>query len=909
MDKDYRKRPYNLLAAKYREEGYWLPYYAHAMDTAGIMEKLINHWLPVHIVENILERNPGIEWEKLCVFTALTHDIAKLTPIFMARICGKDIFLRERIETYGIKIHKMTEFNYSSKTPHSFAGEAILLNLGCPKGIAAVIGAHHGTSCSVTEDPQGMLLSYEENFYGSKGKEDAQGRLWSRIWQEWIDISLEISGYQRMDDLPEIDVPTQMILSGLLIMADWIASNESYAPWISIEDSGKELKYPERIEQIWEKISFPDQWLPSCWFMDDEMFRDKYGFLPNEMQRQMLRAVEDTGTPGIYILEAQMGLGKTEAALSAAEILASKWHCEGLFFGLPTQATANGIFPRLKGWAENQSEGVQLSIRLAHGMAMLQKGYRELIFHGHAIQNEDENGGLIVHQWFEGRKQALLSSFVVGTIDQLLMTALQQKHVMFRHLGIAGKVVVIDECHAFDSYMSCYLERALEWLGIYGVPVILLSATLPSRRRAKLIEAYHGRKITSAPEGWRDSKAYPLLTYIDGDSVKQCEIPVDTIGKEIRIVQGKIKDIDKILKEKLAEGGCAGIIVNTVALAQEIARNLREKMPDYPILLVHARFTMADRQQIEEELLCRIGKSSVPETRRLIVIGTQILEQSLDIDFDFLITQLAPMDLLLQRIGRLHRHGYRERPKPLKEPVCVVCDHEGIDEASKAIYGEWLLKRTAVLLPDIIHIPDSISLLVQETYRDMKEGEELYPLWMEHMEKQTKKERDAESYRIPTEKELEETLHGLLDSKVGDQDSDALASVRDGEASIAVLLMLHTKEETAEFFPWQSEGEEISMNHVPSEDECCKILLQKVQLPRMLSAYKYKECVARLEEQNKEYLEEWQHSKWLRGELVLLLGKDMTTELCGYKLSYDNAYGLICEKEEQHERKGISFMP
>ena len=152
------------------------------------------------------------------------------------------------------------------------------------------------------------------------------------------------------------------------------------------------------------------------------MFRDKYGFLPNEMQRQMLRAVEDTGTPGIYILEAQMGLGKTEAALSAAEILASKWHCEGLFFGLPTQATANGIFPRLKGWAENQSEGVQLSIRLAHGMAMLQKGYRELIFHGHAIQNEDENGGLIVHQWFEGRKQALLSSFVVGTIDQLLMT-------------------------------------------------------------------------------------------------------------------------------------------------------------------------------------------------------------------------------------------------------------------------------------------------------------------------------------------------------------------------------------------------------------------------------------------------------------------------------------------------------
>jgi CRISPR-associated endonuclease/helicase Cas3 len=552
----------------------------------------------------------------------------------------------------------------------------------------------------------------------------------------------------------------------------------------------------------------------------------------------------------------------------------------------------------MKSWVEKQSDGNLLSIKLAHGTAMLQKDYSDL-FHGYARQNEDDDSrGLIVHSWFEGRKQALLSSFVIGTVDQMLMAALQKKHVMLRHLGLAGKIVVIDECHAYDAYMNCYLERALEWLGIYGVPVILLSATLPSKRRAKLIEAYHGKQFAAEPCGWRDNDAYPLLSYTDGNSVKQCVIPVDTPCKKIRIVRTEADEITKILKERLADGGCAGVIVNTVAQAQEMAGKLREQIPNYEILLIHARFTMADRQKIEEEILRRLGKSSVPEDRRLIVVGTQILEQSLDIDFDLLITQLAPMDLLLQRIGRLHRHGYRERPKLLSEPVCVVCGCRELDEASRKIYGDWLLRRTRELLPDALCLPNDISPLVQETYRDMKEDEELYPFWVEQMEKQAIKENKAKSHRILAVRDLEETMHGLLDQNVGDRESDALARVRDGEASISVLIMVRKEVGSVSFLPWQSQEERIPMDHVPSEDECRKILLQKVQLPRPLSVYRYDECVAQLEKQNREYLEEWQHSRWLHGELVLLLAEDLTAELCGYTLKYNNQYGLICEKEE-----------
>ena len=751
-----------------------------------------------------------------------------------------------------------------------------------------------------TEDPEDLIEYYEENFYGNKGKSDPQGQIWNQIWENWIEIALLYSDYSNLNELPEIDAPIQMLLSGLLMMADWIASNVDYAPLISIEETGENVKYPDRIDRIWEKLDFPDQWTPCCWFMDDDIFRRKYGFSPNEMQRQMLKVAEEAPTPGIYVLEAQMGLGKTEAALSAAEILASKWNCEGIFFGLPTQATANGIFPRLKSWAEaeGQEEEVRLGIRLAHGMATLHNGYREL-FHGQASQNEDcSTGGLVVHEWFEGRKQALLSSFVIGTVDQLLMAALQQKHVMLRHLGLSGKVVIIDECHAYDAYMSCYLERALEWLGIYKVPVILLSATLPSERRAKLVEAYHGGEFYGEPDEWRENKAYPLLTYTYGNDVRQCKIPVDTPRKQITIIKNQKENLLDILKELLLGDGCVGVIVNTVSQVQKVAHDIRQEIPNYPVLLVHSRFTIEDRQKIEEMLLTRIGKASVPETRNIIIVGTQILEQSLDIDFDCLITQLAPMDLLLQRIGRLHRHADRNRPEQFKNPVCIVDECEQTDNGSRQIYGDWLLMRTSELLPDMIILPDDISLLVQETYRDLEKEEKLYPLWEEHKRKQKVKERKAENHRLPAGKEMEETIHGLLGHDIRDRELDAMARVREGEFAISVLIMIDLGNRNAGFAPWQSRGETISMDHMPSEDECCKILLQKVQLPRSLSVYKYQECVEELEKRNIKNLEEWQHAKKLSGELILMLDQTLTTELCGFILCYDEQYGLICEKEE-----------
>ena len=172
-----------------------------------------------------------------------------------------------------------------------------------------------------------------------------------------------------------LNLTSELLLTGLLIMADWIASNSRYFPLIPVEELGDESLYPARVERAWQKFAPTLPWEVQEAAADPAEFRERFGFLPNEVQQAMLEAVNNAQEPGIFILEAQMGVGKTEAALAAAEVLAQRCGEGGIFFGLPTQATANGIFGRLLDWAQKQSDGLEHSIRLAHGMAQMNTDY------------------------------------------------------------------------------------------------------------------------------------------------------------------------------------------------------------------------------------------------------------------------------------------------------------------------------------------------------------------------------------------------------------------------------------------------------------------------------------------------------------------------------------------------------
>ncbi len=913
-----------------RERGEWLPLWVHLTDTAGVMECLAEYWVPEQVKRAVCRSFPMEDFTSLCVFLALIHDIGKMTPVMVTKMLyGKTYEIQSRLSDSGLKIPDKSAFGRDvNLSPHALAGEAILLKEGIPKTITVITGAHHGKPQSKRCNVRDQLELYPYNYYGAYDSEGPEGRIWESLWKEWIDFSLSETNYDSISELPDPGMAEEMLLTGLVIMADWLASNTTYFPLISVSESGDSINPADRIRTGWDSIHLPSPWDADRFCLGKEGFFDEFGFYPNSLQEQVVKAVEESDSPGLMIIEAPMGTGKTETALAAAEILATREGCGGIFFGLPTQATANGIFPRLEQWALKQSEETVHAIRLAHGMADLNEYYQSL-FHGTStVAREDyPEDGLITHEWFEGRKQALLSEFVIGTIDQLLLAALKQKHVMLRHLGLSGKVVILDEVHSYDAYMDQYLDMALSWLGQYGTPVIMLSATLPAARRKEMVEAYAGTKKLQGEENWQENRSYPLITWTDNNYVNQETIPSSERTQTVRIKKYESDaDVATCLKTALKDGGCAGVIVNTVKCAQELEKELSEKLPDKDILLIHAGFVASDRSEKEKTVLERVGKdSSYKDHDNLIIIGTQVLEQSLDIDFDFMITYLCPMDLLLQRLGRLHRHE-RKRPKRLAEATCVVLGALGdLDEGSEKVYGGWLLERTRALLPDEIILPDMIPGLVQEVYTEpgpeLLEDLNLKSSWEAYNSEIGSKKIRAGAYclRKPEktpEKSVKrykkETIEGLLDTNADTsgvaekmRDARAQAMVRDGDPSLEVLVMVFHHNGQVGFLPWQNDGAVVSSDRPPSEEESICIARQRMRLPRVLCYPSVLDhTIDELEEMNRTYLNEWQRAPLLRGELILLLDENLTAEIGGYQLTYSKNDGISFEKSGKENKNG-----
>lgn len=907
----------------------WLPLWMHLRDAAGIMKKLVSKWVPESVFS--AAKLGYEEFSTAAIFLAATHDIGKATSYFQSVITGTCAGKYEEITSSGFAVNKA--YRAAGETPHAYAGQWILqsgtIGFGVHESLTMVVGAHHGKPIGADSimGESDLIQLYPVNFFGRENGDDVKA-LWKEAWRDILEQALELAGIGTVSELPVLTLEAQILLSGLLIMADWIASNTTFFPLIPLDDYGDESVYPERIRNGWIQAAFPEGWHSEVNRMDWEEFRERFGFLPNEVQKCMLEVVNNTKTPGIFVLEAQMGVGKTEAALGAAEVLASRKQEGGIFYGLPTQATSNGLFRRLYEWGVKVSEETVNAIRLAHSSAEFNEDYHQLIMQGRAYVDDDEpdNDGLEVNPWFQGNKRALLADFVIGTVDQFLMASLRRKHFMLRHVGLAGKVVVIDECHAYDAYMNEYLERSLQWMAAYGVPVILLSATLPFERRKALVECYvkaYARynlekkrpEIAYMQSGWEKNAGYPLLTWTDGENVKQVAIDQSTSDKAVKIRHvNHTSDMVRLLDDRLREGGCACIIVNTVKAAQKIYEECRRGMENVSLILYHAQFAMPDRYKKEQVLLQKMGKTSDDEDRdRLILIGTQVLEQSLDYDADIMVTQLCPMDLLLQRIGRLHRHerdGREEnhsRPKRLQEPECIILREDGeiYDEGTKAVYGEYLLMRTEQILPMEIKIPGDISALVQKVYDegdDLGLSGEIYGDALEQYRDRLKEKRQG-AKRYLLEKPTSKMMQAILDNLEGSSEKMAEAGVRDAVSSIEVLLM--KRGAAGEILYFEEDGgnlSALSAMQAPDSVQGRRIAMQRLKLPHVFcSVWNRNDTIRELEEKNRRELPQWQLSPWLQGELILLLDQENQGELNGYTLRYSFEKGLEYEKKEEKD--------
>jgi CRISPR-associated endonuclease/helicase Cas3 len=859
-------------------------------DSADVARMLLHEWLPSGTLE-ILERGQGPDTAaQLLVFLAAAHDLGKATPVFQYRP-DVDESLRSRVAAVGFEKHGSDGDWKNAK--HALISQVLLEKFGIDRSVAVILGGHHG------KPPRQKTISdfkcgSRANFMG------CDSAAWKAAQRELYDHALKISGISEATlKATALSIAQQMIYTGIVIMSDWIASGEE----------GVELPEPWRIaETDFSSTSYN--------------FASRFGWSPNAVQSAMINALSDASKPGIAIIEAPMGSGKTEAALAGAEILARKTGRRGAYFGLPTQATADGMFSRFVNWISQTSAKEAHSFFLAHGKSAHNKKYTELRRYNVSADDESDvkpgipSGSVYVNEWTTGRKKGLLSDFALGTIDQFLMCALRRKHLALRHLGFANKVAIIDEVHAYDAYMDSYLYMTLRWLGEYGVPVVVLSATLPPATRQKLIRNYLRDKsseesepdFTLRPEtapavlpNLTKTEAYPLITYTDGDEVRQLH-PEPDLSRAIQIdieqSESTAAEICKRLDKLLIDGGCAGVIVNTVARAQKLAKELSVHFGSGYVRLLHAGFISIDRTTKEAELLSLLGPLDTAERPdKLIVVGTQVIEQSLDIDFDVLFTEICPVDLLIQRMGRLHRHKRPVRPTALSAPKCFVTGCDAFDDGSVAIYGMYTLMTTKYMLPGTICLPGDIAPLVEKAYG---EGATAVPeneigiyagARSEEQDRIREKCAVAERFRLTDLTRCKPNLVGVLDYLAPEKSGEA--SVRDGEMSIEAILLQRIHGEYT-LLPWVGDNKNIPLDSSPEPDTAFTLAGCKVRLPWIFS--KRSETLEELQGMEYALRQACKGSPWLNEELFLALDENLEAELCGIAVKYDRTLGFIAEK-------------
>ena len=922
-----KKKSDTLWAKKKEENGrfFWLPLSQHLEDTKNIIGLLWEHWLSEgqkKLIDDSLDSATydGGLGKRLAQFLAAVHDIGKATPAFQtqrgfANSDDLDIQLLEKLEQSGFTKISSLQLSSPKESHHSLAGQYLLSSYGVQEDISTIIGGHHGRPIDTIEDVKNQG-SYLSNYFQNESKESAIHKNWDLVQKEIFNCALDEFGFDSVKELPKIKQPAQVILSGLLIMADWIASNENYFPLLSVNEK-EEVDKSRRLQDGFERWKKTSLWQPKYISKPDSLYKERFGFEPNNVQSILSHVITQISKPGIVVLEAPMGLGKTEASLITAEQLATKTGRSGLFFGLPTQATSNGIFNRIEKWVESLKDDSEdiLSIQLVHGKAALNEDFLKL--KANTFNFDDvENGSVIINEWFSGRKTSALDDFVVGTVDQFLMLALKQKHLALRHLGFSKKVVIIDEVHAYDAYMSQYLMAAIKWMGAYGVPVVILSATLPSQQRENILKSY----MSGMGLKWRDientdqlkTDAYPLITYNDGSEIHQVTTFNKQNIKDIHIIRLQEEQLLGTVKDGLEGGGVVGIIVNTVRRSQELARNFSEIFGDDMIELLHSSFIATERIQKEKELLQQIGKN-VERPHKKVIIGTQVIEQSLDIDFDVMISDLAPMDLLIQRIGRLHRHQIERPQKHEIARFYVLGTSQELDfeEGSSFVYGDYLLARTQHFLPDIMRLPDDISPLVQKVYSpdftiefSSQEFQQKYlDAKTEHDVTIKNKETKARTYRIndpvlKISRYRNNSLIGWLKNlHPNDSEEKSNAQVRDVEDTIEVIALKKMSDGYSLFI----ENQDISQN-IDNPSVAKKVAQNTLRLPISLSkGYNIDQTIEELERYNNSYLSQWRNSSWLKGALGIIFDENNEFILNGFKLLYDKKYGITTERLNKNE--------
>lgn len=564
----------------------------HLFDTLAVGELIWDEYLggPVRSALDDVTQGHG---RQFFAFLCGVHDVGKATPKFQA----KSAELAKRVRDHGLT-WKGDLSVQPRQWHHTLAGahiiRAVMPEAGWSKHatnwVWPLVGGHHGVV------PSGARIFRPPSLHAH-----GVGSHWLAVQRWLVNVVAEAAGFANLQDTQPIAVPSpgvQLSVSGSIIMADWLASSAEHFEPVDSGDVVSVTSARSRARFAWQELDLrsgigrhdiPDDLMPA-----------RFGRPARPLQSLVVQAARRMPGAGLMLIEAPMGEGKTEAALVAAEVLIERFGLRGLYVGMPTQATSDPMFTRVHDWSAQIAPGAP--IVLLHGKRRFNEEFERLrqrrvtapiyddedAFGGTGDQYgfaARERGSSEVVDWFLKNKRGLLSPLAIGTIDNLLHAGTRSPHVMLRHTGLAQKVVILDEVHAATVYMAEFLKESLRWLGSAGVPVIVLTATLPPSLRRELAQAYLGG--IDVPLRELPVTGYPSVTTVvsvNGESVidvTDCEAWRPAQQVAVRLLSGQsdapgtVQDdtdghlIAEQLRALLADGGIALVIRNTVDRAQQ----------------------------------------------------------------------------------------------------------------------------------------------------------------------------------------------------------------------------------------------------------------------------------------------------------------------------------------------------
>lgn len=715
----------------------WHPLWMHSLDVAAVARVLSGRF------SALFERTAaGTGWTpneiaEAFAFLAVLHDIGKFTRAFQkkAEHCWP-----------GAVLGPLDAVTRLAGDPgHAATGLALLLDHLDPLvgrcfpawqegDVTLLLGAaiaHHGRPVEPVVRLSADLCRREE-IAAAGSFADAMERLL---------LPPQLAPPKDGSVLPRIT----WIFAGLVVLADWLGSDQAFFPYQGDREIGVEAYWTEALSRAEKAVVHAG--LASKSPSDRSGFQVLTGLdhPPSPVQAWAEQVTLPQG-PVLFLIEDMTGSGKTEAALVLAQRLMAAGRADGLYFALPTMATANAAYDRLAGiYRRLYAEGERPSLVLAHGRAALHDGFAASILHlsGRQAKSgaaEDADSAAESAAWLasEGRK-VLLADIGVGTIDQALLAVLPARHQALRLTGLAGKVLIIDEAHAYDAYMGKELARLAAFQAYLGGAVIILSATLPAIAKGSIVAEW--RKAAGGGAAVLEQSAYPLATIVSdgGAPIETALRPRPDLPRTLGVARlaDAAAAVDVIVRAA-EDGAAVAWIRNTVDDVLDGAELLRQRgfAPD----VFHARMAMQDRLAIETAVVRRFGKEGGAEERRgRILVASQVVEQSLDLDFDAMVSDLAPVDLLLQRAGRLWRHML-SRPasvRPVAGPMLHVVSPDPfgpVDDRwftrlfprASAVYADHLvLWRTAEILfsGDDVRAPEDMRRMIEHVYgTGMEEG-------------------------------------------------------------------------------------------------------------------------------------------------------------------------------------------